>query len=216
MSAASHPQAAENFSAAAVMRVTGLACRHGLRPVFDGLSFELKAGQALALYGANGSGKTSLLRIMAGLLPPVAGTITPAPRPQEVHYVGHMDGLKPLLTVGETLSMTAGFYGVKTYREDELLPLLGLSGRAAQSVGDLSAGQKRRLSLARLVIAPRPLWLLDEPLTALDAAGRALMGALVAAHLGAQGRVIAASHEPLDFATGRVSLDDLSDAGAAA
>ena len=208
MSAASHLQAAEIFSAASDMRVTGLACRYGLRLVFDGVSFELKAGTALALYGANGSGKTSLLRIIAGLLPPVAGTIDPPPCPQGVHYLGHMDGLKPLLTVGETLSMMAGFYGVKSHRENECLSLLGLSGRAAQSVGDLSAGQKRRLALARLVIAPRPLWLLDEPLTALDAAGRVLMSELAAAHLGAQGMILAASHEKLDFATADMSLDE--------
>ena len=208
MSAASHLQAAEIFSAASDMRVTGLACRYWLRPVFDGVSFELKAGTALALYGANGSGKTSLLRIIAGLLPPVAGTIDPPPCPQGVHYLGHMDGLKPLLTVGETLCMMAGFYGVKSYRENECLSLLGLSGRAAQSVGDLSAGQKRRLALARLVIAPRPLWLLDEPLTALDAAGRVLMSELAAAHLDAQGMILAASHEKLDLATADMSLDE--------
>ena len=130
MSAASHLQAAEIFSAAADMRVTGLACRYGPRPVFDSVSFELKAGAALALYGANGSGKTSLLRIIAGLLPPVAGTIDLPPSPQSVHYLGHMDGLKPLLTVGETLSMMAGFYGVKSHRENECLSLWGC--RAAQ------------------------------------------------------------------------------------
>lgn len=207
MSAALHPLAAETHSADGCMRVFDLACRHGLRPVFGNLSFDLKAGQALALYGANGSGKTSLLRIMAGLVPAAAGGISPPPLPQNVHYLGHMDGLKPALSVDETLAMTAGFYGVETYDEADLLALLGLSGRAGQRVGDLSAGQKRRLALARLVMAPRPLWLLDEPLTALDRQGRTLISELATTHLGRQGMIMAASHEPLDFASHSISLD---------
>ena len=212
MSTASHPFAAETFSAAADVRVSDLACRYGLRPVFGGVSFQLKAGAALALYGANGSGKTSLLRIMAGLLPPVAGTIDPPPSPQGVHYLGHMDGLKPLLTVGETLAMLAGFYCVKSYSRNDLLLLLGLQTHESHRVGDLSAGQKRRLSLARLILAPRPLWLLDEPLTALDKTGRALIGELATRHLAAQGMILAASHEQLDFATASLSLDGSDDA----
>lgn len=208
MSKTSHPLVAGSFPAAGAVRVSGLACRHGLRPVFAGLDFELKAGHALALYGANGSGKTSLLRIMAGLLPRVAGSLSPAPSPQNLHYLGHMDGLKPLLSVAETLTMMAGFYAVTRYQSDDCLTLLGLKGRDSQRVGDLSAGQKRRLSLARLVMAPRALWLLDEPLTALDASGRALIGELAAAHLAANGMIIAASHEALDFASHSLSLDE--------
>lgn len=207
MSTASHPFAAETHSADGFMRGVDLACRHGLRPVFGNLSFDLKAGQALALYGANGSGKTSLLRIVAGLVPASAGGISPPPLPQNMHYLGHMDGLKPALSVGETLAMTAGLYGAETYDEAALLALLGLSGRAGQRVGDLSAGQKRRLALARLVMAPRPLWLLDEPLTALDRQGRALISELATTHLGRQGMIMAASHEPLEFASHSLSLD---------
>lgn len=187
-----------------VLRLEALSCVRGLGLVFDNLSTELRAGQALALYGPNGSGKSSLLRLLAGLMPPSNGTITPAPKAKASHYLGHLDALKPILTVRETLDMQAGFYAARV--PDNLLAILGLSGRDGQTVGDLSAGQKRRLTLARLLIKPRALWLLDEPLTALDVAGRNLIYALCDAHLAAGGMIIAASHEKLDFAHAALDL----------
>ncbi len=189
------------------MGFDGLACWRGLLPVFDNLSGGVEAGAALVLHGANGSGKTSLLRIMAGLLPPDAGTCTLPQGADQIHYLGHADGLKAAFSVDEMLAMWAGFYAAAPFDAASVLADLGLGGRGAQKIGDLSAGQKRRLTLARLIIAPRPLWLLDEPLTALDRQGCALVNALAEAHLAAQGMIIAASHEPLDFATQKLSLD---------
>ena len=207
MSQLSHVFPAGAYPAAGYVRLEGLACWRGLLPVFDNLTAEVKAGEALALYGANGSGKTSLLRILAGLLPPQAGAAATALGRCDVHYLGHADGLKSALTVSETCAMLAGFYAAPAFDEAALLAALGLAGRGAQTVGDLSAGQRRRLALARLLIAPRALWLLDEPLTALDASGRDLLAALAAAHLAAKGMIIAASHEPLSFASLRLDLD---------
>ena len=190
----------------AALRLDGVGCRRGLALVFDNISCALKSGQAMALYGPNGSGKTSLLRLLAGLLPPAAGHIAPVPVASKVHYLGHLDALKPALSVEETLVMQAGFYAAARPDGAAILADLGLHGRAAQSVGDLSAGQKRRLMMARLLMAPRPLWLLDEPLTALDDAGRDLVHRLAAAHKAAGGMIVAASHEPLDFADTALDL----------
>lgn len=204
------PDGFETATESGPVQIDGLACERALMPVFDNLSLRVEAGQALALYGPNGSGKTSLLRILAGLLPPSAGLISPPPNPQDLHYLGHADGLKPLLSVGETLDVLAGLFGITPYDTHDILACLGLSGRGGQAVGDLSAGQRRRLGLARLLVAPRPLWLLDEPLTALDTQGRALVDELARAHLAAKGMIIAASHEVLDFATERLSLGPLT------
>lgn len=207
MSQLSHVFPAGSYPAGGYVRFEALACWRGLLPVFDNLTAEVKAGDALALFGANGSGKTSLLRILSGLLPPHAGTVSTSLGSCDAHYLGHADGLKSALTVSESCAMLAGFYAAPAFDETALLAALGLAGRGAQSVGDLSAGQRRRLALARLLIAPRALWLLDEPLTALDAGGRDLLAALAAAHLAAKGMIIAASHEPLSFASRRLDLD---------
>lgn len=194
---------------AAALRIDMLACRRGERLVFDNLSFALQSGQALALTGPNGSGKSSLLRQLAGLLPAAAGTLETALLPQcDIHYLGHADGLKAALSLSETLDFEAALAAapLSQHKRDALVTKLGLAGRDWQFVGDLSAGQKRRLTLARLLIDPRPLWLLDEPLTALDEAGRALINAMAEAHLACGGMIVAASHEPLAFAAQNLQL----------
>lgn len=192
------------FDPHACLRVDGLACLRGEVRVFDALSFTLEAGAALMVRGPNGSGKSSLLRLLAGLVPPAGGTMAGlASLP--MHYLGHADGLKPLLSVAETIKFDAGLAGRDDFAVD-VLPLLGLPLPGWHMVSDLSAGQKRRLSMARLLVDPRPLWLLDEPLTALDDAGRALVGSLAAGHLEKGGMIIAASHEALPFAASEISL----------
>ena len=193
------------------LAVAGLACRRGLRPVFDNLSFTLTAGQALALYGANGSGKTSLLRQLAGFLAVDGGHVSAVP-PR--HYLGHADGLKAALTVDETLAFETRLQNGQG-RISDILATIGLAGRGSQMVGDLSAGQRRRLALARLMLAPRPLWLLDEPLTALDTQGAELVNELAAAHLAGGGLIVAASHSPLSFATKSLRMDEFAAAASA-
>jgi heme exporter protein A len=174
--------------------------------VFDDVFFHLTSGQALCVRGANGSGKSSLLRQLAGLLPLAAGALTRPDPHKYTHYLGHADGLKAALSIGETLAYEAALAGQGADRAADLTARLGLAGRDWQYVGDLSAGQKRRLTLARLLLDPRPLWLLDEPMTALDEDGRALVGALAKAHLASGGMIIAASHEPLGFANAELVL----------
>ena len=197
---------ATGFNTDQELRVSGLACARGARQVFSDVGFHLRAGQALAIYGDNGSGKTSLLRLLAGLLAPQAGNIsmTHGSRVLQSHYLGHVDGLKANLTVGETLRFTARLFQGAAEAFD--LGDIGLTAYDEQRVGDLSAGQKRRLMLARLAIAPRQIWLLDEPLTALDKQGRALIDTLAQQHLARGGMILAASHEALGFATQQLNL----------
>jgi heme exporter protein A len=184
----------------------GMACRRGAALVFEDVFFHLTSGQALCVRGANGSGKSSLLRQLAGLLPLAAGALTRPDPHKYTHYLGHADGLKAALSIGETLAYEAALAGQGADHAADLTARLGLAGRDWQYVGDLSAGQKRRLTLARLLLDPRPLWLLDEPMTALDEDGRALVGALAKAHLASGGMIIAASHEPLGFANAELVL----------
>jgi heme exporter protein A len=182
-----------------------LACARGDRRLFDGLSFRVIAGQALSVEGPNGAGKTSLLRLLAGFLAPSAGRIViksgetesddPDERGKLIGWLGHHDGLKPQLTVLEQLDFFARLYGAKA--DAALLERVGLQRQAELPCRYLSAGQKRRLALARLVASNRSLWLLDEPFAALDTAGQALVAHLMAAHCGQGGIIIAATHDPL-------------------
>jgi heme exporter protein A len=188
-----------------------LACVRGGRLVFRGLDCDLGPGEALVVTGANGSGKSTLLRLLAGLIPPFAGSLTWAGRPvaeepdrlrRAVAYAGHQDAVKRPLTVAENL---AGWARLEApagagARVDEALSVFGLDGLAGLPARYLSAGQKRRLGLARLLAAPRPVWLLDEPTVALDRASVEALLAAVSAHRAAGGSVAIASHAEIGLA----------------
>jgi heme exporter protein A len=191
-----------------------LACARGERKLFDGLNFRVRAGHALAVEGANGAGKTSLLRLIAGFLAPAAGRLVvrtaegenddAEERGKLVGWLGHQDGLKPQLTVVEQLDFFAALYRGKG--DTGVLEQVGLARQADLPCRYLSAGQRRRLALARLLVCRRPLWLLDEPFAALDAAGQALVAHLMAQHCGAGGIIIAATHEPLGLSNESLKL----------
>ncbi|WP_426612656.1 heme ABC exporter ATP-binding protein CcmA [Bradyrhizobium sp. McL0616] len=181
----------------------GVTCVRGGREVFAGLDFAAISGEAVAVVGRNGSGKTSLLRLIAGLLIPADGTIAldggdaELTLPEQCHYLGHRDALKPALSVAENLSFWADFLGGARFDAAESLTAVGLDHAADLPAAFLSAGQRRRLSLARLLTVRRPVWLLDEPTTALDAAGQDMFGGLMRDHLASGGLIIAATHAPL-------------------
>jgi heme exporter protein A len=185
----------------------GVRCVRGGREVFCGLDFEACSGEALAVTGANGSGKTSLLRMIAGLLAMAGGSIgleggeTELTLPEQAHYLGHRDALKPALSVMENLSFWRDFLGGEAFDAAESLAAVGLDHAAQLPAAYLSAGQRRRLSLARLLAARRPVWLLDEPTSALDAAGQTMFAALMGDHLSRGGLIIAATHALLGLAT---------------
>jgi len=180
--------------------VRDLACERGGRLVYDGLSFSLKGGEALVLTGPNGAGKSSLLRQLAGLLDVVRGEIAreggdPERTPgEQAHYVGHLDALKPSMSVAETIAFWRVFFGSIPQGAETALEALGLLHLADLPVAYLSAGQRRRLSLARLIAVPRPIWLLDEPTVALDAASVARLVRLMKGHLAQGGMIVAATH----------------------
>ena|SRR5690349_3996470 len=185
------------------LSASGLACIRGSRSIFEGVNLELSAGEALALVGPNGSGKSSLLRLIAGLLRPAAGQIelagggAEASLAEQAHYLGHLDALKPSLTVAENLAFWVRYLGGDVAALPAALAGVGLSGLADLPAAYLSAGQRRRLSLARLIAAPRPVWLLDEPTSALDAAGQERLADLMRQHLAGGGLMVAATHGPL-------------------
>lgn len=193
------------------LRVENLACARGLQVVFADLNFTLASGGVLHVSGVNGAGKTSLLRMICGLLAPAAGTISlsdGAPLSSQCHYLGHADGLKNTLTPRETIFYENRFWtSQKPYAAKDLLGLAGLRKQADQRVSELSAGQRRRLALTRLLAAPRRVWLLDEPYTALDAAGRDLVDTLIRRQAEAGGLVVLAAHEPVQLADNHLELN---------
>jgi heme exporter protein A len=180
-----------------------LALDRGGRRLFEGVGFAVAAGEALVVTGPNGAGKSSLLRVVAGLLAPSAGSIrleggdAELPTAAQAHYLGHLDAVKPSLSVAEALGFWAVYLGGSRSRLDDALEAVGLLALADLPSAYLSAGQRRRLALARLIAAPRPLWLLDEPTAALDAAAERRLGELIRDHLSGGGMVMAATHMEL-------------------
>lgn len=194
-----------NHSFSLRLEATGLALRRGEKRLFEALSFVAQPGDFVELTGPNGAGKTSLLRALAGLLAPEAGTLRMAGpagpldedgRAASIHLLGHRDGLKGGLDARAHLAFWAGLLGGGGDL-DAALDRVGLSPIADLPARALSAGQGRRLALARLIAVPRPIWLMDEPAAALDKAGKALLSGLVQAHRADGGVVVAAVHEPL-------------------
>jgi heme exporter protein A len=199
--------------ASRVLEAENLACRRGERLVFAGVSFAVPRGGALVLLGPNGSGKSSLLRLLAGLTPVESGRVLwdgapvrddAAGHRARIRFVGHQDAVKPALTVSENLAFWAGVQSADEGAVGAALALLGLDRLSDWPSRFLSAGQRRRLALARLLLAPAPVWLLDEPTTGLDRDSIASFEAALAAHRAAGGLVVASTHVPLDLSDARM------------
>jgi len=193
------------------VEVKSTTCIRGGRVLFRDLSFRVEAGQALCVEGANGVGKTSLLRILAGFLAPASGVVRfddvedADERGKLVGWLGHHDGIKAQMTVREILSFSAQFYRCAD-NIDEAMEAVGLARLADLPGQYLSAGQKKRVALARLKLSERSLWLMDEPLASLDVAGKTIAADLIAAHCAGGGIAIVATHEPLGIGCERLVL----------
>jgi len=194
-----------------MLEVSNLACSRGDHRLFSGLSFALHPGQIMQVQGANGSGKTSLLRMLCGFMVPDEGTISwggvntrdlEEDYYAEVLYLGHLNAIKDELSALENLLISAGLSGVDLDEKEALAALrrMGLRGRERLPTKVLSQGQRRRVALARLLASDARLWILDEPLTALDVGAVALIQELIAEHVARQGMVIFTTHQPLQVA----------------
>lgn len=185
------------------LEARGLSMRRGHRMLFRDLDLDLERGSVLQLSGPNGAGKSTLMRILAGFVRPDSGILrwTGAPDDADIatslHYHGHRDGLREALTPTENLTFAAGILGGDVGLISSALECLGAASLADLPVQVLSAGQRRRVALARLLVAPRPVWLLDEPLAALDVAGQRLVDGMLDHHIRQGGMAIVATHQPL-------------------
>ena len=195
-------------SAAMRLAAQQIAIDRGGRRIVQAVDFSVAAGEAMVVAGPNGAGKSTLLRAIAGLLPLAAGALTLDGQAEDIpsflHYIGHADGMKPALTVRENLDFWGAFLdrGQTSGQKPGLAPVdalaaFGLAHVVDIPAGYLSAGQKRRIALARLLVAPRPIWLLDEPTTALDVRSQAALAAVMAEHRAGGGMILAATHAPL-------------------
>jgi heme exporter protein A len=198
-----------------------LACARGGQIVVSGVTFEVRAGSALILRGPNGSGKTTLLRTIAGYLAPSAGKVEVRRKGDRAdegvfHYIGHTNGVKPRLSVMENISFWQRYYGAGSDSEaaEEALLAFDLLHLSDYRAGHLSQGQARRLGLARLLAAPRPVWLLDEPSVSLDAASIQRLERTIARHLAQGGLAIVSTH--LDLALPNAAILNLGATAAAA
>lgn len=194
-----------------------LACHRGGRDVFTGLSFAVASGEVLAVTGRNGAGKSSLLRTIVGLVRIAHGALAleggdpELTIAEQAHYLGHLDAQKPALSVVENLKFWAGFLGSGPADTGSALAAVGLEELADLPAAYLSAGQRRRLSIARLLAVKRPIWLLDEPTSTLDAASQDRLAGLMRAHLTEGGMILAATHSALGLPASReLRLDDTS------
>ncbi len=218
------------FSPDLRLEARGLTIRRGFRLLFEGLDLDLAAGEIVQLSGPNGAGKSTLMRILAGFSRADAGTVhwNGAPEETEIaslfHYHGHREALREALTPRENLTFAVGLLGGRAEAILPVLEKLGAGALADLPVQVLSAGQRRRVALTRLLVAPRPVWLLDEPLAALDIEGQGLVGQLLAEHQAAGGMALVATHQPLGLPVRHLVLDgkgkasgkasDMSSAGA--
>jgi heme exporter protein A len=190
------------------LKADGLACTRGGREVFRDLSFALAAGEGMVVTGRNGAGKSSLLRMIAGLIRISAGRLEfdggapDMPLAEHCHYLGHQDAMKPSLSVGENLRFWTAFLGGDR-AVGPALDAVDLRPLADLPAAYLSAGQRRRLSIARLVAAPRPIWLLDEPTSALDTPSQKKLAELMRSHLSGGGMIVAAAHGPIGLERAR-------------
>ena len=191
------------------LKAENLACSRGGREVFADLNFSLSGGEALVVTGRNGAGKSSLLRMIAGLVHIAGGRLAldggepDASIGEQSHYIGHQDSVKPSLTVGENLKFWARYLGAIESTIDSALQAVDLAPLADLPAAYLSAGQRRRLSIARLVAVPRPLWLLDEPTSALDVPSQNRLADLMRSHLAGGGMIVAAAHGPIGLERAR-------------
>ena len=191
------------------LTVEKLSAVRGGRTLFADLAFSVDAGGALLLTGPNGAGKTTLIRTIAGLMRPAAGRIAleggapDLPLSEQCHYVGHLSAIKPALSIEENAAFWSGFLGGARTALDAALETFGLHVLRDIPAGFLSAGQKRRLGLARLLLAERPLWLLDEPTTSLDSGAQEILAGIVNRHLARGGLAVAATHTALGLANSR-------------
>jgi heme exporter protein A len=182
------------------LRATGLSCGRGGMVLADGLDFSIGNGHCLLLRGPNGTGKTTLLLTLAGIVAPLAGFFVIEGGDEDarhLHYCGHRNAIKPRLSVLENLAFWAAVNGPTGLAPDAALDEVGLGGLDGLDAGYLSAGQSRRLALARLLVSYRPLWLLDEPTASLDTEGHELVTRLIDRHLDQGGIAIAATHDPI-------------------
>ncbi len=207
--------------------VEGLSAKRGEDLIFNDISFVLGAGEALVVTGANGSGKSTLLRVLAGLLAAESGSVRISGSAAEIghpreacHYLGHRNAMKRELTVTENLSFWKSFMGDSEGGAgtgiEEATDAVGLGGISHLPFGYLSAGQQRRMAMAKLLIAFRPVWLLDEPTAALDANADRLFAHLVKRHLDAGGIVVAATHQPLGVEARELRMTGFAGVGEAA
>lgn len=192
------------------LAVENLTVERGGRRVLSDIAFTLEAGEALLLTGPNGAGKTTLLKTLAGFIAPAHGRIlltgghAEASVAEQAHVVGHANAIRPVLTVEENARFWAGYLDRPARLLEDVLDRFGLLGLAQVPAAYLSAGQKRRLGLTRLLLVKRPLWLLDEPTAALDAAAAALVAEIIDEHAAGGGIAVVATHAPIPLARARM------------